>query len=138
MARRLVNILPKFINNTQTGFIKGGYTLENLITNWEAMEWAKTSNQEVAMVLLDFEKAYDRIECAFVRLMEAFGFPDSFCNTVVTLFKDAVAQVDVNGSLSEQFALEGQLGRAVHWPWPYLSLPQMHYTTLGSILAHQR
>ena len=33
MALRLVNILPKFVSPTQTGFIKGRYILENLITS---------------------------------------------------------------------------------------------------------
>ena len=62
LASCLVNILPKFICSTQTSFIKGRYILENLITNWEAMEWANSSNQHAAMFLIDFEKAYDRVE----------------------------------------------------------------------------
>lgn len=100
LAKRFVNILPKFIN-TQTGFIKGIYILENLITSWEAMEWEKASDQEATMVLLEFEKAYDRVEWAFIRLMlEAFSFLETFCNMVVTLFRDVVAQVDVNDSLT--------------------------------------
>jgi hypothetical protein len=33
MALRLVNLLPKFVNSTQIGFIKGRYILENLITS---------------------------------------------------------------------------------------------------------
>lgn len=59
---RLVVILPCFVNNTQTGFIKGRYIIENLITSWEAMNWAKLIDQNVVMFLICFEKAYDRIE----------------------------------------------------------------------------
>lgn len=54
------------------------------------------------MLLLDFEKAYDRIEWGFVLLMlEDFGFPDSFFHMVKTLFQDATAQVKVNGILTQ-------------------------------------
>ena len=38
LALRLVDILPKFICATYTGFIKGRHILENLITNWEPMD----------------------------------------------------------------------------------------------------
>ena len=115
MALRLVNILPKFVNSTQTGFIKGRYILENLITSWEAMEWSKCSHQNSAMLLLDFEKAYDRVEWRFILMMlEAFGFPPSFCNTVQVLLSDASAQVEVNGVLSSPFSL----GRSIRQGCP--------------------
>lgn len=40
------------------------------------MHWAKEDGQNVAMILLDFEKAYDRIEWPFViGMLRAFGFP---------------------------------------------------------------
>ena len=42
------------------------YILENLIPSWEEMHWAKKRKNNVAMILLDFEKAYDRIEWPFV------------------------------------------------------------------------
>lgn len=72
------------------------------------MEWEKVSNQEVTMLLqLDFEKAYDMVEWAFVRLMlEVFVFLELYCNMVVTLLRDAMAQVDVNGDLTKEFSLE--------------------------------
>lgn len=72
-------MLLKFIFLTKTGFIKGRHILDNLITSWEAMEWEKISNQDVSMFLIDFEKAYDRVEWEFILMMlEAFGFPSNF------------------------------------------------------------
>ncbi|XP_059073161.1 secreted RxLR effector protein 78-like [Cryptomeria japonica] len=66
------------------------------------MEWVKTSGQNVAMFLLDFEKAYDRVEWGFIlMLLEAFGFPTKFCKWVMVLLKDTLAQVEVNSSLSQ-------------------------------------
>lgn len=66
--------------------------MENLITSWEAMEWANISKHKTAMFLLDFEKAYDRVEWEFVLMMlEAFGFPNKLCHYVRVLLKDASA-----------------------------------------------
>lgn len=53
------------------------------------------------MVLLDFEKAYDRIEWEFViRVLERLGFPPSFYRWVKILFKDSNMVIQVNGELS--------------------------------------
>ena len=51
MARRLEKILPKFICHSQTGFVKGRFILENLITSWEALNWANHTNQDATMFL---------------------------------------------------------------------------------------
>ena len=106
LASRLVNILPNFICSTQTGFIKGRYILENLVTSWESMEWAKSSNQNSAMFLLDFEKAYDRIEWDFIlSILQAFGFPDEFVRYIQVLLKDSSARIEINGFLSNPIPL---------------------------------
>ncbi|XP_059075279.1 uncharacterized protein LOC131875229 [Cryptomeria japonica] len=106
LAMRLEKILPRFICSTQTGFIKGRYILENLITSWEAMDWAKVSGQHATMFLLDFKKVYDRVEWGFILLMlESFGFPGEFFYYVRVLLQDGSAQIDVNGSLSPPISL---------------------------------
>lgn len=79
------------------------------------MNWANYSHQNSAMFLLDFEKAYDKVECSFISMMlEAFGFPRVFCNSVNMLLNDAFAQIDVNGSLSDSFPL----GRSIRQGCP--------------------
>ncbi|XP_057834805.2 secreted RxLR effector protein 78-like [Cryptomeria japonica] len=70
------------------------------------MEWVRTSRQNAAMFLLDFEKAYDRVEWGFIlTMLEAFGFPAEFCKWIMVLLKDASAQVEVNGSLTQNISL---------------------------------
>ncbi|XP_059074808.1 secreted RxLR effector protein 78-like [Cryptomeria japonica] len=70
------------------------------------MDWANVSRKNVAMFLLDFEKAYDRVEWEFILMMlEAFGFLVEFCKWVKILLKDASAQVDINGSLTQVIKL---------------------------------
>ncbi|XP_057819421.2 uncharacterized protein LOC131032462 [Cryptomeria japonica] len=67
------------------------------------------------MFLLDFEKAYDRIEWGFISMMlDAFGFPSFFCDIVKMLLRDAHAQIDINGSLSTPFPL----GRSIRQGCP--------------------
>lgn len=65
VAQRIERIMPKIIYPTQTRYVKGRYSLENLLTCWEAMRWVKESRQYAIILLLDFEKAYDRIDWGF-------------------------------------------------------------------------
>lgn len=58
------------------------------------MKWAKESNQDTALLLLDFEKAYDKIEWTFKDMMiESFRFSIKLCNMVKVLMKYANAYV---------------------------------------------
>ncbi|XP_059071426.1 secreted RxLR effector protein 78-like [Cryptomeria japonica] len=96
------------------------------------MDWANVSEQNVAMFLLDFEKAYDRVEWEFILMMlEAFGFPVEFCKWVKILLKDAPAQIEINGSLSQIM----KLGRSIRHGCPLApTLFVIAYDTLYYIL----
>ncbi|XP_057814617.1 uncharacterized protein LOC131028370 [Cryptomeria japonica] len=106
VANGMIRILPKIISPTQTGFVKGRYILENLVTYWESLEWAKVFGQNEAMLLIYFEKAYGRIEWGFInQMLASLGFPESFCKIVQTLLSDAYAVVDANGLKSGNITL---------------------------------
>lgn len=71
------------------------------------MEWERTLGENVGMLLVDFEKAYDRIEWPFILMvLEAFGFPKEFCRMNETLMKDSNAQIEINGCLTVEFELQ--------------------------------
>ena len=107
----ITNIIKNIVLVTQTSFIKGRYILENLITSWEAMIWAKDSRQDVAMILFDFEKAYDRLEWPFVLgMLKAFGFPYYFCKWIEILFIDASTVIEINGEFSKPIILHIRQG----------------------------
>ena len=79
------------------------------------MHWAKADNQNSAMILLDFEKAYDRIEWHFViAMLKQFGFLDYFCQWVNILFKDSNTCIEINGEISESIPL----GRSIRQGCP--------------------
>ena len=59
------------------------------------------------MILLGFEKVYDRIEwCFVIGMLKAFGFPKKYCDWISILFNEASIVIDVNGNLSEPIRLQ--------------------------------
>ncbi|KAG2221275.1 hypothetical protein INT45_000188, partial [Circinella minor] len=66
------------------------------------MEQAKQqSNSKTLGLMLDFEKAYDRIHPLYLsRVLEKFGFPASTIKSIINLFFNTKISININGYLS--------------------------------------
>ena len=68
-------MLDSLIHATQTGFVKERSILDNIFTFWEAVSLARLAESPLAVLLLDFEKAYDRVDWGFLEeTMLRMGF----------------------------------------------------------------
>ncbi|MCO5561093.1 hypothetical protein L7F22_014714 [Adiantum nelumboides] len=62
ITARLRPFLPDLIHSSQKGFVRDCSILDNVVTFYEAVEWARQTDQPTAIMLFDFEKAYDRVD----------------------------------------------------------------------------
>ena len=62
LAKRVKPHLHALINVGQTGLMENRCIIDNVLTFWEAVALAKKTNQHIACLMLDFEKAYDRVQ----------------------------------------------------------------------------
>lgn len=60
-------MLEELIHPIQTSFVKDPSILDNICTFWEAITLARLEGQDLAILLLDFEKAYDRVHWGFLK-----------------------------------------------------------------------
>ena len=91
---------------SQTGFIKERSILDNIFVFWEAVAVAKKTKQDLAILLLDFEKAYDRVDWSFLEgTMVCMGFSRKWVKAVSALYSNASSKVIINGSKGESFKL---------------------------------
>lgn len=115
ISARLQPFMPLLIHGSQTTFIQDRCILDNVFTFYAAAEWAKSSSQSLAVLLLDFEKAYDRLDWDFLEgTLSKLGFPNRWIRGVSGLYRSATSAVTIGGFLGRHFTL----GRSVQQGCP--------------------
>ncbi|GBG80678.1 hypothetical protein CBR_g31137 [Chara braunii] len=110
LALRLGKILPKLVERDQGAFVQGRSIFINILTTIESIEVLREENLNMAVLLLDMEKAYNRVGWPFVlTTLRKMGFGPCFCKWVVAMYTTAKSAVQVNGHLSEAFHLSRSL-----------------------------
>ena len=99
-------MLESLIYATQTGFVKERSILDNIFTFWEAVSLARLEESPSAVLLLNFKKAYDRVDWDFLEeTMLCMGFPDSWVRGVAAMFRTAHNQVLLVGDRGDRFSI---------------------------------
>jgi hypothetical protein len=84
----------------------GKNILDNNFLAQESLEWAIESELDLVLLLLNFEKAFDRIEWGFLfTAMSKLGFSPKWTKWVSSLYWLASSSVKVNRESGEDFKL---------------------------------
>ncbi|KAJ3568915.1 hypothetical protein NP233_g5392 [Leucocoprinus birnbaumii] len=104
---RLAEAAPHIIHPDQAGFMKGRRIENHTDLMHSMIEWSEMSEQNGTIVLLDQEKAYDRIRHDYLwDCLEHFGIPERFRRTVQHLYKKAETKIMINGIFSDTFEVK--------------------------------
>lgn len=104
LANRFTKHLPKLINASQTGFVKGRNISENIRTLSDIMEYLKDNSQPGILINIDFEKAFDSLNWNFMEItLNKFNFGPSFTQWVKTLYNNISSCIINNGHTSKFF-----------------------------------
>ena len=102
IANRLKNVIPKIINNDQTGFLKGRFIGENI-----RLIDGIINHIPGLLLFLDFEKAFDTVEWPFIwKTLDSFNFGLSITNWMMLCYQNIESCVLNNGWARNFFALE--------------------------------
>ncbi len=105
LAKRIELHLPKIVHIDQNGFVWGRQGLHNLRRVLNILH-EKSNICDNALLSLDAEKAFDRIEWQFLfKTMERMGFGEKFMKWVRILYANPSAEILTNGTVSTPFRL---------------------------------
>jgi hypothetical protein len=106
VASRLEVALPYIIGRGQKGFLKYknmGTCVQNVIDSI-ADSWSK--REQMGSLMIDFVKAFDSIEHAFInQAMKFFGFGEIITGMVQTLLTDRRSCINLNNSHGKYFKI---------------------------------
>ncbi|GBG83976.1 hypothetical protein CBR_g37848 [Chara braunii] len=106
LALRLGKILPRIVERDQGAFVQRRSIFLNILTAIESVEVLQVENRDMVVLLLDLEKAYDKVGWLFVlTTLRKMGFGEGFCRWVIAMYTAASSAVQVNEHLSEPFQL---------------------------------
>ena len=72
-------ILPKIIDNAQTGFLRGRFIGERTHLIYDLLHYTDQNNIDGQLMLIDFKKAFDSISWKFLyQTLSYFGFTPAF------------------------------------------------------------
>jgi hypothetical protein len=105
LTSRMQLLVTKCVSKYQTGFVRGRYIADNAASAILLMEHAQkmrsVDQSTPSMILLDQEKAYDRVHPEYFALtLSHFGFPDQLINCISKLFFESKTRVAINGYLT--------------------------------------
>lgn len=106
LAMRMEKVLPLIISEEQNGFIKGRQLFFNIRTLFNIIYSKQTSNSPEIVISLDAEKAFDRVEWAYLfAALKKFGFNEKFVSWIRLLYTSPKASVHTNDISSDYFSL---------------------------------
>ena len=105
LSMRLATVLPSIIHESQSAVL--GRTIGNTIhLVRDIIDMANQSNEGAALLFLDQEKAFDRVNHTFLRkVLRGFGFGNAFIDWIGILYSNAATRIDVNGFFTDRISL---------------------------------
>ena len=104
LSNRLKATLPEIIHPDQTYTVPGRNIFNNLHLMRDCIRVANLKNLPLAVVSLDQEKAFDRVDHGWLlKTLRAFGVGDKFVSMIELLYAKAQCILKINGDLCAPF-----------------------------------
>lgn len=129
LAARLKEGLCNIISSTQSGFLKGRSIHNNIRLVLDLIDYAHLINDDSFILFLDFQKAFDSVEHAFIfETFKQFGFGENFLDIIKMLYKDINSCVSLSEGTCPRFTIKRGIRQGC-------SLSPLLFITVTELLA---
>ena len=106
LSSRLASLMPDLIGSYQTCSVPGHSIHQNLWFVRDLIYYTSDRNLPCALVSLDQEKAFDRVDHHFLwKVLHKFNLHSTFITWIQTLYNGVLGKVIVNGFISDPFSI---------------------------------
>lgn len=106
IANRLLVVISDVVDPTQSCGVPGRSSMENSRLLHDIVLHANSTDRGAAVLSLDQEKAFDRVEWSFLQnILAAMNFGPSFQRWIRLFYTDIYSSVLVNGFVSDPFSV---------------------------------
>jgi exonuclease III len=108
LANRITTNIDQLLESGQTACINNSSCVQNVskLRNLIAKA-ANCRRMKFGVFSLDLNKAFDRVRHTYLwRILEKFGFPESFINILKKLYQHATSRVMVNGHMTNEIPIK--------------------------------
>ena len=106
IANRIKDTLLGCIHVNQYGFIPRWQITDNIANAYIGMEYAKYTKQDVLLMQIDIEKAFDTIQWDFVAAtMVKLGFGPKMSQVIYWLYGSSTSSCIIEGELTDSWSL---------------------------------
>ena len=106
LAQRMHKVLDKLIHQDQTGYIKSRFIGTNIRRLLDILECKEILDKDVAIILLDFKKAFDSVEWYFIHAtLRKLNFGENFVRWVKILYNNPSFSIKNNGWISKEIKM---------------------------------
>ena len=114
-------MLKILIDSSQTGFIKGRYTGENIRLLFDIIEYTEENNIPGILFFTDFKTAFDSINHDYIaEILNLFNFGQDLKSWANLFYNSAASCVLYNGYTTEFFPIQRGVRQAAHYHLIYL------------------
>ena len=107
MEVSLEKVLPKLINNDQTGYIENRFIGENIRLISDMIELYEKKDLHGILLFIDFEKAFDSLEWRYLfKVLDLMNFGPMFQKWVHIFYSNISSSVINNGFALDFFSLQ--------------------------------
>ena len=102
IASRIRKVLPKIINNDQTGFLKNRFIGENIRLLDSIINYTNTEQIPGLLLFVDFEKAFGSVEWSFMeKPLKYYNFGASLVEWITLFYTDISSCIQNKGWSSD-------------------------------------